>query len=57
MNPGPVLDILKNDKLLTDEQAEVVLSQAADSSKDVAQLIVETGALDRNALFYHVAKH
>ena len=55
MNPGPVLDILKNEKLLTDEQAEVVLSQAADSSKDVAQLIVDTGALDRNALFYHIS--
>lgn len=56
MNPGPVLEILKNDKLLTDEQAEVVLSQAADSSKDLAQLIVETGALDRNAIFTAISK-
>ena len=56
MNPGPVLEILKNDKLLTDEQAEVVLSQTADSSKDLAQLIVETGALDRNAIFTAISK-
>ena len=56
MNPGPVLEILKNDKLLTDEQAEVVLSQAEDSSKDLAQLIVETGALDRNAIFTAISK-
>ena len=56
MNPGPVLEILKNEKLLTDEQAEVVLSQAADSSKDLAQLIVETGALDRNAIFTAISE-
>ena len=55
MNPGPVLEILKNEKLLTDEQAEVVLSQAADSSKDLAQLIVETGGLDRTTIFYHIS--
>ena len=56
MNPGPVLEILKNEKLLTDEQAEVVLSQAADSSKDLAQLIVDTGALDRNAIFTAISE-
>ena len=56
MNPGPVLEILKNEGVLTDEQADVVLSQVADSSKDVAQLIVDTGALDRNAIFYHISQ-
>ena len=55
MNPGPVLDILKNKKLLTDEQAEVVLSQSADSSKDLAQLIVDTGAIDRNRIFTEIS--
>ena len=56
MNPGPVLEILKNEGVLTDEHAEVVLSQVADSSKDLAQLIVETGGLDRNTIFYHISQ-
>ena len=56
MNPGPVLEILKNEGVLTDEHAEVVLSQAADSSKDLAQLIVETGGLDRNTIFTYISK-
>ena len=56
MNPGPVLEILKDQGVLTDEHVEVVLSQAADSSKDLAQLIVETGALDRNAIFTAISK-
>ena len=56
MNPGPVLEILKDQGVLTDEHVEVVLSQAADSSKDLAQLIVETGGLDRNTIFYHISQ-
>ena len=56
MNPGPVLEILKNEGVLTDEHAEVVLSQVADASKDLAQLIVETGGLDRNTIFTYISK-
>ena len=56
MNPGPVLEILKDQGVLTDEHVEVVLSQAADSSKDLAQLIVETGGLDRNTIFWHISQ-
>ena len=56
MNPGPVLEILKDQGVLTDEHAEVVLSQAAESSKDLAQLIVETGGLDRNTIFHHISQ-
>jgi hypothetical protein len=56
MNPGPVLEILKDQGVLTDEHVEVVLSKAADSSKDLAQLIVDTGGLDRNTIFYHISQ-
>ena len=48
MNSEYVLNILQERQLITDEQANTVRSQVADSSKDVAQLIVDTGAIDRN---------
>ena len=57
MNAGLVIDILKDRQLLTSEQAEQVLNQAADSSKDIAQLIVDTGALDRSAVFGYIAQN
>ena len=44
MNSEYVLNILQERQLITDEQANTVRSQVADSSKDVAQLIVDTGA-------------
>ncbi|MGB1760600.1 MAG: GspE/PulE family protein [Verrucomicrobiales bacterium] len=56
MNSEYVLNILQDRQLITDEQADTVRSQVAESSKDVAQLIVDTGAIDRNAIFYYVAE-
>ena len=56
MNSEYVLNILQDRQLITDEQADAVRSQVAESSKDVAQLIVDTGAIDRNAIFYYVAE-
>ncbi|MEC7224551.1 MAG: ATPase, T2SS/T4P/T4SS family [Verrucomicrobiota bacterium] len=56
MNSEYVLNILQERQLITDEQANTVRSQVADSSKDVAQLIVDTGAIDRNTIFYYVAE-
>ena len=56
MNSEYVLNILQERQLITDEQANTVRSQVSDSSKDVAQLIVDTGAIDRNTIFYYVAE-
>ena len=56
MNSEYVLNILQERQLITDEQANTVRSQVADSSKDVAQLIVDTGSIDRNTIFYYVAE-
>ena len=56
MNSEYVLNILQDRQLITDEQADTVRSLVAESSKDVAQLIVDTGAIDRNAIFYYVAE-
>ena len=56
MNSEYVLNILQDRQLITDEQADTVRSQVAETSKDVAQLIVDTGAIDRNAIFYYVAE-
>lgn len=57
MNAGLVIDILKERQLLTSEQAEEVKNQSADSSKDIAQLIVDTGAMDRSTVFAYIAEN